>query len=107
MKSSGNSKITALYFTKENQKLYSCDLAKNVFLWELPSKGIKSHFSPKKQAYVCYLCLSKFKSKRKKHHCKRCGQIVCPNCSQNRLILPNLHYFIPVRICDQCSRILK
>ena len=35
------------------------------------------------------------------HHCRRCGKIVCNNCSLKRLLLPS-QSSEPVRVCDPC-----
>ena len=38
-----------------------------------------------------------------KHHCRRCGQMVCGPCSKNKIGLARLgHGEAPVRVCDHC-----
>ena len=38
-----------------------------------------------------------------KHHCRRCGQMVCGSCSKGRIVLSRLgHGNAPVRVCDHC-----
>jgi hypothetical protein len=47
-------------------------------------------------------CGKRFGLFRHKHHCRRCGKVVCSMCSLNRVVLPALGYFEPVRVCDTC-----
>jgi hypothetical protein len=37
-----------------------------------------------------------------RHHCRACGALICSNCSRERLILRNLGYSQPQRVCDRC-----
>ncbi|KAI8979844.1 hypothetical protein BDF20DRAFT_871986 [Mycotypha africana] len=41
-----------------------------------------------RQASECRRCHRKFNFLVRRHHCRRCGQIVCDKCSSNRLRLP-------------------
>ncbi|GIY98910.1 zinc finger FYVE domain-containing protein 26, partial [Caerostris extrusa] len=37
----------------------------------------------------------------RRHHCRRCGRVVCANCSQHALIVEG-YGNIKVRVCDDC-----
>mmetsp|Transcript_20664 Transcript_20664/g.39232 ORF Transcript_20664/g.39232 Transcript_20664/m.39232 type:complete len:771 (-) Transcript_20664:222-2534(-) len=37
-----------------------------------------------------------------RHHCFRCGQVVCDGCSQTRRSWPQIGFNMPVRTCDKC-----
>eukprot|EP00735_Rhodelphis_limneticus_P014100 TRINITY_DN808_c0_g1::TRINITY_DN808_c0_g1_i2::g.25436::m.25436 TRINITY_DN808_c0_g1::TRINITY_DN808_c0_g1_i2::g.25436 ORF type:complete len:709 (+),score=125.82,sp/Q5YLM1/DGLA_RAT/34.78/3e-15,FYVE/PF01363.16/3.9e-13,FYVE/PF01363.16/9.2e-12,Lipase_3/PF01764.20/1.6e-20,Abhydrolase_6/PF12697.2/0.16,PAS_7/PF12860.2/0.3,FYVE_2/PF02318.11/0.12,FYVE_2/PF02318.11/34 TRINITY_DN808_c0_g1_i2:60-2186(+) len=37
-----------------------------------------------------------------RHHCRRCGQVVCNACSSNFQSIPEYGIFIPSRVCDSC-----
>ena len=37
----------------------------------------------------------------RRHHCRRCGKIVCNGCSTKRLLIP-AQSSDPVRVCDPC-----
>ncbi|EDV19488.1 uncharacterized protein TRIADDRAFT_62050 [Trichoplax adhaerens] len=41
------------------------------------------------------------------HHCRRCGQVFCNSCCDNRLPLPRFAFVDPVRQCGPCSIITK
>ncbi|ORX49071.1 FYVE/PHD zinc finger protein [Hesseltinella vesiculosa] len=73
-----------------------------------------------RQASECRRCNRRFNFLVRRHHCRRCGQIVCDRCSSHRIRLPveelvedpmisTAHYPIiamnPQRICDSCIRI--
>jgi hypothetical protein len=50
----------------------------------------------------CMRCLEPFSMRKRKHHCRRCGKVICETCSTHRQPLPNRGYIIPVRVCDGC-----
>eukprot|EP00112_Aurelia_sp_Birch-Aquarium-sp1_P004406 Seg1498.7 transcript_id=Seg1498.7/GoldUCD/mRNA.D3Y31 product="Pleckstrin-like domain-containing family F member 2" protein_id=Seg1498.7/GoldUCD/D3Y31 len=35
------------------------------------------------------------------HHCRRCGLVVCGNCSSRKFLLPDIS-MKPIRVCDTC-----
>ena len=37
-----------------------------------------------------------------KHHCRQCGNIICSACSTHRIVIPELGFTEPVRVCDVC-----
>lgn len=52
---------------------------------------------------VCMCCKkSTFTILTRKHHCRRCGRVVCRPCSTNRVYIPELYSTIPVRACTDC-----
>jgi len=51
---------------------------------------------------TCMLCNMRFTFTQRRHHCRKCGTIICDNCSQTRALLPEIDSH-PVRICDQCA----
>lgn len=69
------------------------------------------------QALDCRRCHRWFNFITRRHHCRKCGQVICDRCSANRVLLPS-HQIIqpphashldqeqcaqqPQRICDTC-----
>eukprot|EP00440_Ansanella_granifera_P005377 gb/GFBE01005834.1/.p1 GENE.gb/GFBE01005834.1/~~gb/GFBE01005834.1/.p1 ORF type:complete len:609 (+),score=86.73 gb/GFBE01005834.1/:1-1827(+) len=53
---------------------------------------------------VCMRCRAQFGflQMRRKHHCRRCGKVVCSACSRTRQIVPEYHPSQPQRVCDAC-----
>ncbi|XP_004536383.1 zinc finger FYVE domain-containing protein 1 isoform X1 [Ceratitis capitata] len=39
----------------------------------------------------------------RRHHCRRCGQAICENCSKARQTVPERGWQEPVRVCDKCA----
>lgn len=57
------------------------------------------------EASFCMACKrSVFTMLTRRHHCRRCGRVVCHSCSTKRLCIPKLYADIPVRVCDDCAR---
>lgn len=53
----------------------------------------------------CMCCKrSLFTMLTRRHHCRRCGRVVCHTCSTKRLTIPKLYDNILVRFCDDCFR---
>lgn len=50
----------------------------------------------------CSLCAQVFNLIRRRHHCRRCGNIFCHQCSNNFVSLKCFGYAKPVRVCNRC-----
>ena len=52
---------------------------------------------------TCPICnKTKFNMIERRHHCRKCGRVVCNSCSQHRVILTNIHATRKSRICEKC-----
>uniref|UniRef100_A0A1A9ZHX1 FYVE-type domain-containing protein n=1 Tax=Glossina pallidipes TaxID=7398 RepID=A0A1A9ZHX1_GLOPL len=40
----------------------------------------------------------------RRHHCRRCGRVVCFACSTQRMRIPEIYEDVDVRICNDCYR---
>ncbi|CAH2040501.1 unnamed protein product, partial [Iphiclides podalirius] len=73
-------------------------------LLEKEAQGATSEDTPNwtsdKDAVACAACAKEFNIARRKHHCRRCGQIFCAACSEKTVALPGNTK--PVRVCDTC-----
>ncbi|DAZ97923.1 TPA: hypothetical protein N0F65_007264 [Lagenidium giganteum] len=54
----------------------------------------------------CTLCRSPFRLYFRRHHCRRCGAVVCGNCSGKRSILFVADSAREERVCNVCFKIL-
>lgn len=72
------------------------------------------------QANECFICHSKFTLFFRRHHCRKCGRVVCGRCSQARstylpstyVVSPPSQIFlesphVPHRTCDVCMEELE
>lgn len=56
-------------------------------------------------ASYCMCCKrSVFTMLTRRHHCRRCGRVVCYLCSTKRMTVPQLYADVPVRVCDDCFK---
>ncbi|ETW08198.1 hypothetical protein, variant [Aphanomyces invadans] len=53
----------------------------------------------------CSQCRKAFRLLLRRHHCRRCGFVVCGLCSEHRSILFD-NDMRPVRVCNKCNRVL-
>lgn len=51
----------------------------------------------------CVLCTKSFNLVRYRHHCRRCGKVVCDACSQSRQVIATMGKK-PRRVCDACVK---
>ncbi|XP_028673089.1 pleckstrin homology domain-containing family F member 2 [Erpetoichthys calabaricus] len=57
---------------------------------------------PDSEASVCMRCQKiKFTPVNRRHHCRKCGFVVCGPCSEKKFLLPS-QSSKPVRVCDFC-----
>ncbi|XP_026481314.1 zinc finger FYVE domain-containing protein 26 homolog [Ctenocephalides felis] len=62
----------------------------------------KSEWIPNESANECMCCKQLvFTMFNRRHHCRRCGRVVCGLCSMNRLKL-SAYKDLNVRVCNQC-----
>lgn len=48
----------------------------------------------------CVCCNTAFTIYKRRHHCRKCGSLVCSNCSKRRMKMAGSS--TPVRVCDGC-----
>lgn len=60
-------------------------------------------WTPDKEVTNCTKCNAKFGFTTRKHHCRRCGQIYCSSCCDERLELLRMCFIDPVRVCHDCA----
>lgn len=64
----------------------------------------KDHWIPDEEATHCMCCRrSAFTMLVRRHHCRRCGRVVCYACSAHRMVIPELYGDVEVRACNDCS----
>lgn len=63
----------------------------------------KSGWVPNEQASVCMNCqLSTFTMFNRRHHCRRCGRVVCAQCSPHTMLIEG-YGDLKVRVCRSCE----
>ncbi|XP_077349187.1 pleckstrin homology domain-containing family F member 2 [Lithobates pipiens] len=81
----------------------------NKCVYDLISKSGKTPNSehaavwiPDSEAHTCMRCKKvKFTPVNRRHHCRKCGFVICGPCSEKRFLLPN-QSSKAVRVCDFC-----
>lgn len=65
-------------------------------------------YSPADASPTCDLCNSKFSMVNRRHHCRRCGLLVCAKCSgHNATQHGNSKKDSKLRVCDPCFNLLR
>ncbi|XP_076234454.1 zinc finger FYVE-type containing 26 spastizin [Calliopsis andreniformis] len=65
----------------------------------------KSEWIPNDKARECSCCKSViFSMFNRRHHCRRCGRVICATCSQHRMQVSGYPPSVLVRVCDDCKR---
>uniref|UniRef100_A0A671QY10 Zinc finger FYVE domain-containing protein 26 n=1 Tax=Sinocyclocheilus anshuiensis TaxID=1608454 RepID=A0A671QY10_9TELE len=56
---------------------------------------------PDHKQHICMVCQrERFTMFNRRHHCRRCGRLVCHSCSSRKMVVEGSEE--PVRVCDQC-----
>ncbi|XP_022231662.2 LOW QUALITY PROTEIN: zinc finger FYVE domain-containing protein 26 homolog [Drosophila obscura] len=72
---------------------------------EAPSR---EQWTPDEAAKHCMCCRrAAFTMLMRRHHCRRCGRVVCYACSTHRMLIPELYDRLEVRICNDCASALS
>lgn len=69
----------------------------------------KDRWVPDEQADMCQfpMCNNRFSLFKRRHHCRRCGQVICQKHSANQLPLFSTNSkFEWSRVCDACFQYL-
>ncbi|KAI4466940.1 pleckstrin y domain-containing family f member 2-related [Holotrichia oblita] len=73
-------------------------------------KAVEVHAAvwvPDGEASVCMHCKeTQFTLINRRHHCRKCGAVVCGPCSNKRFVLPN-QSAKPLRVCTHCYDLLS
>lgn len=71
--------------------------------WDLA----EPHWTPDAEVTNCVGCNVKFDFLKRRHHCRRCGQIFCNNCCSARVQFHRMGFVDPVRLCGSCADLTK
>ncbi|XP_022096468.1 pleckstrin homology domain-containing family F member 2-like isoform X2 [Acanthaster planci] len=67
-----------------------------------PATELSPVWVPDSEAPLCMLCKkSKFTALNRRHHCRKCGKVVCGQCSAKKFLLPQ-QSVKPQRVCNDC-----
>merc|ERR1712137_917217 len=80
------------------------DVAKNFYKSSDADTDIAPVWVPDKLVKKCMQCSGKFTTINRRHHCRKCGDLVCNSCSSKKYKLPNIGK--QCRVCDICFGVL-
>lgn len=70
-----------------------------------PQAPTRDEWIPDESATHCMCCRrSAFTMLMRRHHCRRCGRVVCYACSTQRMAIPDLYGDVEVRVCNDCYK---
>ncbi|KZC11227.1 Zinc finger FYVE domain-containing protein 26, partial [Dufourea novaeangliae] len=65
----------------------------------------KEEWVPNEKARKCSCCKTViFSMFNRRHHCRRCGRVICAQCSQHRMQVSGYPPSVLVRVCDDCKQ---
>ena len=89
-----------------------CYVCHQAFGWVANFVSILPTYLPTYPLLTLYLCMYVYMyvcmyvtGGRTKHHCRKCGNVVCGKCSHHRLLLPNIHKTQKQRVCSVCVKV--
>lgn len=67
----------------------------------------KAEWVPNEQASICMNChIAAFTMFNRRHHCRRCGRVVCAPCSSHKMLVQG-YGTLKVRVCNSCNKICE
>ncbi|KAM7372385.1 hypothetical protein PAMP_009555 [Pampus punctatissimus] len=72
-----------------------------------PGSTFAVYWIPDHAAYKCMRCLHKFSATNRRHHCRKCGFLVCNSCSKDRAVIEHIHPTKCLRVCKLCHESIK
>ncbi|KAM6904933.1 pleckstrin homology domain-containing family F member 1-like [Xenentodon cancila] len=72
-----------------------------------PSTVFAVSWFPDSTAQLCMRCFCKFTTTIRRHHCRKCGFLVCGQCSKGRAVLGHIHPTKQLRICKLCHNMIE
>jgi hypothetical protein len=97
---SGVKKIANKHFWMEAKRAKSPEIRRRMENGEPISKWMEDH-----EAQACMVCDKQFGFFLRKHHCRRCGIIVCDSCSSKKVRFANKSQ--EKRVCDVCFELVQ
>ncbi|XP_034064299.1 pleckstrin homology domain-containing family F member 1 [Gymnodraco acuticeps] len=62
---------------------------------------------PDQASAVCMRCSNSFSVTHRRHHCRKCGFVVCGACSKKRAVIEHIHPTKFLRVCNMCHSSLS
>lgn len=94
---------------RSNRSEHKCTL-NAIFICIGGKKAVEVHAAvwvPDGDAPICMHCKeTQFTLINRRHHCRKCGAVVCGPCSNKRFVLPN-QSTKPLRVCTHCYDLLS
>ncbi|KAH8657521.1 FYVE zinc finger-domain-containing protein [Tricladium varicosporioides] len=60
-----------------------------------PSEVVVPRWQPDIEVTICPICRTQFSFFVRKHHCRKCGRVVCSQCSPHRITIPHQYIVRP------------
>nr|XP_020510151.1 pleckstrin homology domain-containing family F member 2-like [Labrus bergylta] len=73
----------------------------------MPGSAFAVTWIPDQASAICMRCSDRFSLTQRRHHCRKCGFVICGACSKKRAVIAHIHPTKCVRVCNMCHSSLS
>ncbi|CAL9693652.1 unnamed protein product [Knipowitschia caucasica] len=86
--------------------MQNIELCKSILVKQghCPSEEFAVSWMPDKASQICLICKAKFKTFKRRHHCRKCGILVCHQCSKDKTLLGHISTTEKQKVCRNCYK---
>lgn len=84
------------------ENIESCQASLSLGTLHRPAPAFADVWIPDSTSERCLRCFTKFTVTTRRHHCRKCGFLVCDSCSKHKAVIRHISPTQKKRVCKLC-----